>query len=312
MKDFLNLIQKQKNNFYFPLAIISVVVFFILVAVNITLFIIYKESSTQKLNVNLPTIVYYPKLENSQIPDISAQSFIIADADSKKIIASKNVNLHFSPASTTKIMTALIGLNYFKLNQILTIKSSDIPPVVAGFLPNQQLTFESLLYSMMLPSDNDAAIAIADNYPGGQKAFINAMNMKASALHLYNTHYSDPVGLLDDGDYTTPIDLFRLSSFAIKNPVLRQIVSTKEKIISTVDQSASFDLISLNELLGYKGVFGIKTGYTEDAGQVLVTAINKDGHTIIIIVMGSQDRFADTKLLIDNVVEDVNYVPVNL
>ena len=312
MKGFLKLIQKLKNNFYFPFAILGIIIFLISICADLLLFFNFNKTATLSIKSDLPKIIYYPDFKKTEPINVSAQSYLVADATTQKIIASKNLNLHFSPASTTKIMTALIGLNYFKLNQILTIKSSNIVPVVAGFIPGQKITFENLLYAMLLPSANDAAVAIADNYPGGKKAFVKEMNMKANVLHLYDTRFSDPVGLNDDGDFTTPLDLFRLSSFALKNEVFKKIVSTKEKIIYTVDKSASFDLINLNELLGTDGVFGIKTGYTQDAGQVLVTALNKDGHTIIIIVMYSQDRFADTRALINDVVDNTNYLSIDL
>lgn len=312
MKGFLKLIQKQKNSFYFPFAILGITVFVFCVCLDIFLFYSFKQTFTLYLRPNFPKIIYYPKFNKKVSIDVFSQSYLVADVTTQKIIVSKNLNLHFSPASTTKIMTALVSLNYFKINQILTIKSSNITPVVAGFIPGQKITFENLLYAMLLPSANDAAVAIADNYPGGSKTFVKAMNMKANALHLYDTHFSDPVGLNDDSDFTTPLDLFRLSSEAIKNSTFRKIISTKEKIIYTVDKSTSFDLINLNELLGWKGVFGIKTGYTQDAGQVLVTSLNKDGHIIIIIVMYSKDRFLDTKTLINDVVDNTNYLPIDL
>jgi D-alanyl-D-alanine carboxypeptidase (penicillin-binding protein 5/6) len=173
------------------------------------------------------------------------------------------------------------------------------------------MTFENLLYAMLLPSANDAALTIAQNYPGGQSAFVKAMNDKAETLELYNTQYADPAGLADEGDYTTPFDLARLASFAMQNAEFRKIVGTKEITISDVSDSHVYDLQNLNILLGQDGVNGVKTGYTEEAGQVLVTSKEDQGKTIIIVVMGSDDRFTDTQILLDLVSNNLTYLSIH-
>lgn len=311
MKDFLKLIKKQANNFYFISVFLGIILIIILI-VNLVLLYFIKKTAIKVIPFNLPKTVYYPQFEKSKVASLSAEAYLVGDLTSQKIIIGKNIDLHFSPASTTKLMTAIVGLSYFKLNDILTIKSFGITPVIAGFIPGQKFHFLDLLYAMLLPSDNDAAVAVADNYLNGEKNFVRAMNRKALEFHLLNTHFSDPAGLNDDGDYTTPLDLFRLATIAINNPVLKQIVGTPEKIIAPIDESQIFNLQNLNKLLGKDGVFGIKTGYTEDAGEVLITAVHKNGHTLLIVVMKSKDRFADTKNLIENVVDKINYLPIDL
>lgn len=251
-----------------------------------------------------------PILQRSYIPEISAQAAYVMDNDSKTVLFAKRDDLRFSPASTTKIMTALVGLDYYKLDDILSIKRSNVVPVVVGFPQGVGVTFGNLLYSMFLPSGNDAAFAVGDNYPGGIDEFVGAMNKKAQLLHLANTHYGDPVGLADDEDYTTVRDLALLASVAITNPEIAKIVATKSDTITDTAGNSYF-LKNINELLGKYGVNGIKTGYTEEAGEVLVTSSVQKGHTFIVVVMKSEDRFADTEKLLQMIQNNVTFLPIH-
>lgn len=252
----------------------------------------------------------YPILERTTIPEVSAQAAYVMDEGSKVVLYAKNENLRFSPASTTKIMTALTGLDEYKLNQILTIKRSNVIPVIVGFPQGVGVTFENLLYGMFLPSGNDAAYAIADNDPGGMGGFVAKMNQKTKDLHLTNTHFGDSVGLLDDEDYTTVRDLALLGAEALKNPIIARIADTKEKMI-TDSVGNVYDLKNINKLLGLYGVIGLKTGYTEEAGEVLVTGASLKGHTYIIVVMKSDDRFADTEKLLQLISQNVSYIQLS-
>jgi len=252
-----------------------------------------------------------PIIKTEFVPVISATGAIIMDADSKVVLYAKNPDLRSSTASTIKIMTALTALDYFKLTDILTVEKASNEGSVLGLIEGEKITFENLLYAMLLPSANDAALTIAQNYPSGEMAFIKAMNAKAKILKLYNTHYSDPAGLADEGDYTTPFDLARLASFAMQDSVVKKIVGTKEKIVSDVSGTYVYDLNNLNILLGEDGINGVKTGYTEEAGQVLVTSKVEKGRTIIIVVMGSADRFSDTQKLLDLVSNNLTYLSIH-
>jgi len=252
-----------------------------------------------------------PIIKTEFIPVISATGAIIMDADSKVVLYAKNPDLRSSTASTIKIMTALTALDHFQLSDTLTTLKPSNEGSVLGLVQDEQMTFENLLYAMLLPSANDAALTIAQNYPGGETAFIKVMNDKAKALKLYNTHYSDVAGLADEGDYTTPFDLARLASFAMQNSEIRKIVATKEQAISDVSGTHVYALKNLNVLLGQDGVNGVKTGYTEEAGQVLVTSKGEKGKTIIIVVMGSADRFADTQKLLDLVSNNLTYLSIH-
>ncbi len=276
--------------------------------------LIFQIYNFQNKTQNLPFVTSkeakIPVIKLDFVPQISAKGAIIMDADSKVLLYSKNPYLRFSTASTTKIMTSLTALDYFKKDQILTVRQATGEGSVLGLQKDQQFTFENLLYAMLLPSANDAALAISQNYPNGENAFIDKMNTKANSLKLYNTHYSDPAGLEDSGDFTTPFDLARLASFAIQNSEFKKIVGTKEFTISDL-LGNTYNLKNLNILLGEDGVNGVKTGYTEEAGQVLVTSKLEKGKTIIIVVMGSKDRFLDTQVLLNLVSNNLSYLSIH-
>jgi len=261
--------------------------------------------------IRASNVTSYPLLVENKNPNISALAAVVVDDDSKTLLFSKNPTLLLSMASTTKIMTALVALSYYKMTDILTIHTNNIEGAKIGFFDGQKIQFEDLLYAMLLPSANDAALAIAQNYPGGESAFVEKMNEFAKVFNLNSTRFGDTAGLLDDKGYTTPLDLARLASVALKNNVFARIVDTKHKDISDVDGKNSYSLYNLNKLLGIDGVDGVKTGYTDDAGQVLVTSKKEKGHTIIAVVMGSNDRFSDTKELLKLISGNINYLSIH-
>jgi len=260
-----------------------------------------------------PELSSYPALTESLKPDISAKAAVVMDNGSKVILFAKNPKLLFSMASTTKIMTALVALDHYNLDDVLTVKTIGVPGITIGLKKGQKILFKDLLHAMLLPSSNEAALTLAENYPGGEEAFINKMNEYARSLHLFNTSFADAAGLKDDKGYTTPLDLARLASFALKNETFAKIVATKHKIISDVDGLFSYSIYNLNKLLGIDGINGIKTGFTNEAGEVLVTSKKTIlGNTLIAVVMNSEDRFSDTKKLLDYVSSNLTYLPIRL
>ena len=259
-----------------------------------------KIGQSFQMNVNP-----YAFLSRPIQPPITAGAAMIMDSNSKVVLYKKSAESRFSMASTTKLMTALVAMEYFKPQDILTVTTPDVPGQTLGFPIGEQLYFQDLVYAMMLPSSNHAANVIAHNYPGGYNAFIAKMNEKAKELSLENTHYVDPAGLNDQGNYTTARDLALLSSYVSQHQELAHITSTKYKTISNVSNTSVYSLTNLNILLGQNGVVGLKTGYTEGAGGVLATVVNAHGRTFIIVVMRSQDRFADTQVLLSYLGADV-------
>jgi D-alanyl-D-alanine carboxypeptidase (penicillin-binding protein 5/6) len=220
------------------------------------------------------------------------------DQNSKSVLFAKSATDSLYPASTTKIMTALVALSTFPLDKVITVTRSYPDGQNIHLSPSEQLTVDQLLHALLIQSANDAAEVLAENYPGGRAAFVDAMNVKATQLHLANTHFLNPTGLDEEGHFSTALDLVRLSDFALKNPHFARLVSIENSVVST---SVSPHLLTnVNQLLGkIPGVIGVKTGQTDKAGQSLITLVNRANHPVLLSVMGSKDRFADTTLLID-------------
>ncbi len=248
---------------------------------------------------------------NNQIipPKIYSKSAVVIDLDSNKILFDKGGSQRLSPASTTKIMTALVSKDYFKAGDVLTVsKESLVGGSTMGLNIGEQMSYRSLLYGMLLNSGNDAAYTIAVNYPGGLGGFVGKMNEKVSELGLTDTHFQNPAGFDNAEHITSAYDLALIAKEAMKDPTLSRIVSTKETSVMSWDKSHKHLLANLNKLLGENGVIGVKTGTTDLAGESLVGLVERDGHRVITVVLNSPDRFGETKQLMDWVYENYQWV----
>ncbi|OGH15537.1 MAG: hypothetical protein A3C27_01065 [Candidatus Levybacteria bacterium RIFCSPHIGHO2_02_FULL_39_36] len=230
---------------------------------------------------------------------VNSKSFIIYDPRTRSRIAGKNEDLRFSPASAVKIMTALVVLDEYPQDEALIVSNiKDVKGSKMGLEDGEVITVKNLLYGLMLPSGNDAAFVLSQNYPAGPDEFIERMNEKAMELKLKNTKFIDQSGYSDD-NYTTAYDLARLAAYSLKNKYFAQIVSTKTATVYDVSKKIEHKLVNLNELLSRDGVVGVKTGFTEEAGGVLVSSLIQEGKLYIIVVLNSPDRFQATNNIID-------------
>lgn len=242
-----------------------------------------------------------PVGRNLPIPDFSARAVLVKDLATEAILYQKDSSVSLPIASTTKIMTALVASEYFKQNSILTVDSSaTIPGSRVGLRYGESLTFRSLLYGMLLNSGNDAAFALAENYPGGVLSFVSAMNKKVLEMNLRNTHFDNPAGFDSSNHFSSAADLAKITEEALKNTTLSRIFATKETNIVSLNKKYTHQLLNLNKLLSQvNGVLGVKTGTTEEAKENLVTLVERDGHRVLLVVLGSNDRFGETTRLID-------------
>ena len=243
-------------------------------------------------------------LENSSndLPIISAKSALVYDLTTEKALFSKNPNDKLPMASLTKIMTAIIAIESPKKdNKYLVTEGDLVGENSMGLTNNEILSLEELLYGLILPSGNDAAETLANNYSGKRRKFIQAMNDKAKSLGLSSTHFANPSGLEGDGDqFTTVYDLLVITKYAMKFPLFQKIVETVEHGIPYTELHKEFYLYNETNLLtSYQGVKGVKTGFTEEAGFCLVTYLDYEGHEIIGIILGSENRREEMKELLD-------------
>lgn len=277
---------------------------------------VFKENIIKTVNeimgiskspIPVPTLT-----QEASFPVLSAQAVLAIDADSGVTLFEKNADTPLLPASTTKIITALVAFDSYPLDTVLTVGKINVEGQKMGLFKGEKITVENLLYGLLVYSANDAAEVLADNFPGGREAFIEAMNNKAYELSLEKSSFYNPTGLDGNGHVTTAKDLIRVSRIAMQNPIFAQIVSTKEKIVKSVDEKNVYHLTNINELLGkVPGVMGIKTGWTENARENLVTYLERDNHKIYIAVLASQDRFGETKELIDWIFTNYTWKEVN-
>lgn len=311
MKDLAKTVKKIKDNFFPFLPLILLLVLITLLSINLVLKFAIHNQALNDSPFYISSNFKFPIIKNEYDPRISAKGAVVMDGESKTVLFSRNPYIRFSSASTTKIMTAVTALEYFKPEDVLTIRNNPPDGVVLGLVEGETYTFENLLFAMLLPSANDAALAIAQNYPGGEKEFIKKMNENAVKFNLFNTHFGDSSGLMDEKDFTTPHDLARLAAVAMENEEFAKVVSTQSKVITDTTGLNIRSVDNLNRLLGYKGVNGVKTGFTEEAGQVLVTSKKEGEHVVIFVVMNSLDRFLDSQKLIDMISNNITYLSIH-
>lgn len=249
--------------------------------------------------------------ENANYPILSAQSVLAVDLTSGVYLYEKDPQKTLLPASTTKIVTALVALDTYEFDQILKVGKVGVEGQKMGLVWGEEIKFIDLLKGLLIYSSNDAAEVLADNHPGGRDLFIALMNKKATDLGLTGTHFSNPSGLDSLDHYSTAKDLIIISKVAMQNLTFSEIVKIQEDTVKNIDGKITHKLVNINKLLGsVDGVMGVKTGWTENARENLVTYIDRNGKKVMIVVLGSADRFGETKELIDWIYENYSWEKV--
>jgi serine-type D-Ala-D-Ala carboxypeptidase (penicillin-binding protein 5/6) len=262
----------------------------------------YANSQVTTLNLWLPVFEIFKSSLPGETPEITGKSALVYDLNDQKVLFSENPTLHLPMASLTKIMTAIIAMENPKKDDKYVVTQDDlVGEDVMGLSAGETLSLEELLYGLVLTSGNDAAETLAGNYSEGREKFIEAMNSKAKALGLSDTHFTNPTGLEGDGDqYTTTYDLLVMTKYAMQYPLFRKVVGTFDyNILYTSNHKAFYMENETNLLTSYPGVIGVKDGYTPEAGLCLVTYLNYKNHKIIGIILGSDNRRQEMKDLLD-------------
>jgi D-alanyl-D-alanine carboxypeptidase (penicillin-binding protein 5/6) len=242
---------------------------------------------------------------STEEPDTYSKHIICIERSTEEVLFEKDAYTKTAMASTTKILTAVITLENCDLNEEVQIssKAANTGGSTLGITANTKMTIESLLYGLLLRSGNDCAVAIAEHIGESVEGFANIMNQKAEEIGLKNSHFVTPHGLDSDEHYTTAYDLAILTNYALKNEKFKNIVGTKQ--ITIMINGYSRTLNNTNELLGnVQGVYGVKTGFTGNAGRCLVTACRRDDLDVIVVVLGADTkkiRGLDTKNVLEYV-----------
>lgn len=236
-------------------------------------------------------------------PTINYRRYVIFDRLSGRCIYGKDENKQTAMASTTKIMSIIIVVENCNLSDTVTItaKAAGTGGSKLGLHTDDKITVMDLLYGLMLRSGNDAAVALAIHTAGSVEKFADLMNQKAEELGLTNTHFVTPHGLDNPNHYTTAYELAKITDYALKNETIAKIVKTKTATINI--NGSPMQINNTNELLGnVDGVYGVKTGFTNNAGRCLVTSVKRGDMDLIIVVLGAdtrKDRAKDSMKLIE-------------
>ena len=258
---------------------------------------------------------------------IYSDAVILVEKDSGKILYSQAAYKKMYPASTTKILTAILAIENLSLDENLTASYSAIMAIPSGYSNaaiqvGETLTVKELLEVFLVHSANEAGYILAENISGSISAFADLMNQKASELGCENTHFTNPSGLHDENHYTTAYDLAQIARYCMNNETFRSIVSMPSCTIAATDKYEERYFKNTNEMLNSKSqyynenIIGIKTGYTSQAQNCLISAIQKNGIELISVVLGSpasagengvSGKYTDTQTLFDYGTENYGY-----
>ena len=276
----------------------------VLILLTFTVFIAFAKSQPQKLPIinEVPELYPYPvAVENPhQPPEISASSAIVIDSKTAIELFTKNPDTRHLPASTTKLMTAIVALEKCDPEQVIRVGKVVGEGTQMGLTQGDLVTVKDLLYGLLVASGNDAAFVLADSCSDSSYRFVESMNQKAKELKMENSHFLNPAGFDDPLQYSSARDLAKLAKVAVASPLISKIVATKNAVLNDVNGFKIYYLENINELLGeIEGVEGVKTGQTEGSLEVLITKTTRNDHTITAVVLGSYDRFGESKQLIE-------------
>lgn len=264
--------------------------------------------------------------ENTNL-ELDCESAILLEEKTGIVVYEKNSNEKLYPASTTKILTAILVLENCKLSDSITVTESSINSIPTGYVIGdlrigEKFTIENMLYALMLKSANDVAVLLAEHVSGSVENFADLMNQKAIEIGCKNTHFVNPNGIHSDDHYTTASDLALIAKYCMKNETFRKIVSTQEYTLPKTNlyayENRSFDntnnLILSKSSYYYENATGIKTGYTKEAGSCLISSATKDDINYIGVVLnsnsnkyGKNTRFTDSKKLFEYGFENFEY-----
>ncbi len=245
--------------------------------------------------------------EQNNVPSINAASAILIDNRTNKVLYSKNEDTKMFPASTTKIMTAIITLENCSLDEQATA-SFDAVNIPEGYATadikiGETFTVEQLLEMLLVHSANDAANVLAEHVGGSLESFVSIMNTKASELGLTNSHFTNAYGLQDNNHYTTARDLATIMKYCLQNENFRRICGLASCAIPATNMSEPRTYSSTNQLViagnnnYYPYVTTGKTGFTSDAKHCLVSSAYNNDLELICVVLGSEDHFGDTRAI---------------
>lgn len=233
---------------------------------------------------------------------VPAHSILLKELRSGRVLYEHDSEKRLSPASLTKIMSALVILEKGNLTDLATVSknAARAPKTHLRLKAGEVFRLEDLLKAMLIVSANDACLAAVEHVGGDEGQFVMLMNAKAAALGLTDTHFSNGCGFDNPDHYSTAEDLAKLSEVALQNAVFRELVREEREIITPITGHRAYMLHNTNRLLGrIPGVEGVKTGFTSKAGRCLIAKVSQNGSDLLLVILNSNRRWNTAKSLID-------------
>lgn len=298
-----------KNNWFDLIIIFLILVLNLFWLPSLSYWDIYgSDQSISKNKISQFKIPAPPVIKLADKPQTTAQNYILIDVDTNKILASKNAQNKIYPASTTKLITALTALNIYPLDETITVDEEYLEGQNMGLKLGEKITVKSLVTALLVYSANDAAYTLAKHHPQGVDGFINQMNLLVKKFNLKNTNFVNVDGLQNENHYSTVYDLSQVGRLAVQNNIVKNTVKNQEITVSSVDGSVQHYLTSTDELLKTTPeIEGLKTGWTPEAKGCFVGLFNLNGHYLISVVAQSDDRFQDTKNILDWAKQNISW-----
>lgn len=253
-----------------------------------------RKSSVAKILLFLILLLFtvHYSLTAAQAVEIRSKAAVVMEESTGRVLYGKNPNLRLLPASTTKLVTAMVALDRMNLDDVVSIseKAANVSPIRADFRVNERVTVKTLLYAALIRSANDAAVALAEAVAGSEQDFVELMNQKVLSLGIMDSRFANASGLPGGEQYTTVYDLSRIMKRAMRYRTIRDIINTKAGFIATEDGRSIF-LKNINKLLwSDDSMLGGKTGYTRKAGHCFVSAGEHFDDMIIVALLGAPNR----------------------
>ena len=267
----------------------------------------------------------------ANVPELKSEAAILFETSTGNVLYQKNATEKLYPASTTKILTAIITIENCDLDEIATVSKNAVDLVPSGYsngglIAGEKMAVKDLLYALMLNSANEAANVLAEHVSGSIDEFTKLMNKKATEIGCTNSNFTNTNGMHDENHYTTAADLALIADYCMKNETFREIVSTYTYPLPSTNKYSKNDRImkNTNQLLNplsknyLNSAIGIKTGYTSQAGNCLIAAVEKDGVELISVTLkaGSSSkesnyRFSDSKALLEYGLDNFGFVKIS-
>lgn len=257
-----------------------------------------KELTAERMQSS--PVTYVPRaLHWKRIP---AHGILLKELRSGRVLYQHQAEKRLSPASLTKIMSALLILENGALDELVTVSknAARAPKTHLRLKVGEVYRLKDLLKAMMMVSANDACLAAIEHVGGNEGQFVKLMNRKASSLGMRDTHFSNGCGFDGSDHYSTADDLAKLSEVAMQNAVFRELVKEEREIITPVSGYRTYILHNTNRLLGrIPGVEGVKTGFTSKAGRCLIAKVSQNDRDLLLVILNSNRRWNTAKSLID-------------